>query len=213
LSAKNSAAEKLPLSFFGRSTHQVARELLGKILVSRSRGIRSTGRIVETEAYVGEIDPAAHCYRGKTPRSSIMYGPPGRAYVYFIYGMYEMLNFVTEAEGIPGAVLVRALEPLEGISAMKRRRGVAKADRELCNGPGKLCQAMGIPLAWNHKPLDSPDFHLVDDGFEWEDSGVMKSPRVGITGGTEHFWRYFPAENRFVSRVPENKKARWFRKN
>jgi DNA-3-methyladenine glycosylase len=216
-SAKSSAdkvrGQKLPVSFYRRPTRDVAVALLGKVLVSRSRGSLTSGRIVETEAYVGEIDPAAHCFRGKTPRSSVMFGPPGRAYVYFIYGMYEMLNFVTEPRGTPGAVLIRALEPVAGLSIMRMRRKKAHFDRDLCNGPGKLCQSLGIPMSWNKKRLDSPELYVVDDGFAWEDQAVLSSPRVGIKDGVEHYWRYFAAENSFVSRVRENEKARCILKN
>ncbi|MDR3607938.1 MAG: DNA-3-methyladenine glycosylase [Oligoflexia bacterium] len=212
LSEKSSAADSLPpisLSFYARPTRVVARELIGKVLISKSRGVTTFGRIVETEAYTGSGDPAAHCYAGKTPRSSVMFGAPGRAYVYFIYGMYEMLNFVTEPDGTAGAVLIRALEPLGGIAAMKRRRGAARSERDLCNGPGKLCRAFGIPMSWNKKPLDSRELRVVDDGYRFDHLKSLRvSPRVGISQGLEHYWRYFSAESPFVSRVSENRLAR-----
>jgi DNA-3-methyladenine glycosylase len=216
--AKSSAADArsprrrlVPLSFYARPTREVARELLGKVLVSRAGGMTVSGRIVETEAYRGSgEDAAAHSYRGETPRSSVMFESPGRAYVYFIYGMYEMLNFVTEPEGLPGAVLIRALEPLAGVETMRRRRPVARSLSRLCNGPGKLCRALAIPLAWNRKRLDTTELRVVDDGFVLKDVDVCESPRVGIRQGTEHYWRFFAKESPFISRAPENRLARPF---
>ncbi|MGZ3698056.1 MAG: DNA-3-methyladenine glycosylase, partial [Bdellovibrionota bacterium] len=128
----------LPVSFYARDTLEVSRDLLGKVLLIRSRRGVTAGRIVETEAY-RQDDPASHSFRGKTPRASIMFGNPGVAYVYFIYGMYEMLNFVTESHGTAGAVLIRALEPLAGEELMIKRRG-ARRTRELASGPGRLCR-------------------------------------------------------------------------
>src|SRR5258708_18064165 len=132
--------EILSRSFYTRPAIEVARSLLGKILVHG----KAAGRIVETEAYLGETDPAAHAFRGRTNRTEVIYGPPGHAYVYFIYGMYECLNLVAEPEGTPGCVLIRALEPLEGIELMRTRRPTAKNDTELASGPGRLTLALGI---------------------------------------------------------------------
>ncbi len=182
--------------------------LLGKILsVASPEGITS-GRIVETEAYRGD-DPASHSHAGKTPRTTVMFGEPGVAYVYFIYGMYEMLNFVTEPDGEAGAVLIRAVEPLGGEALMKKRRPV-KTRRDFTNGPGKLCRAMGVQMSHNGEKLSGPHLFVTQDGFKV--SQVMASPRVGITQGTQSMWRYFIEGNEFVSRVPENRKSFRLRK-
>lgn len=147
----------LPQSFFARDTITVARELVGcELLVTAQDGTEVTGRIVEVEAYEGENDPASHAGRGRTPRSEIMFGPAGIAYVYLIYGMHHCLNFVTDAEGTAGAVLVRAIEPLSGRLTMVKRRGLDPdrvGDRDLSAGPGRLCQALAIDLAWNGLPI------------------------------------------------------------
>ena len=154
----------LTQSFFARDTITVARELVGCVLcVTSGDGVEVSARIVEVEAYEGGNDPASHAGRGRTPRSEIMFGPAGYAYVYLIYGMHHCLNFVTEKEGIAGAVLIRALDPLTGRETMARRRGYEDPgvrDRNLCSGPGRLCQSLGIDIFWNGLPvaegLDSP---------------------------------------------------------
>jgi DNA-3-methyladenine glycosylase len=139
---------RLTRDFFARPTLEVARQLVGMVLVGGCGGEQAAGRIVEAEAYLGEDDPASHAAGGVTPRSAVMFGPAGRAYVYFIYGMHHCLNVVTEPEGRAGAVLIRALEPVAGQTVMAGRRGRIPP-RQLCNGPGKLCQALGIDLAYN----------------------------------------------------------------
>ncbi|MCM2322590.1 MAG: DNA-3-methyladenine glycosylase [Oligoflexia bacterium] len=209
LSRNGSAKGKLlPAEFFAPCTLEVARALLGKLLVVRSGAAEVMARIVETEAYRGD-DPASHSSRGRTPRTSIMFGPPGRAYVYFIYGMYEMLNFVTEPEGLPGAVLIRAAEPLAGEELMRRRRPTARSSRDLTSGPGKLCQALGIRLSHNGQPLQGPRLEVRDDGYQ--PGPVSCSPRVGINAGQERFWRFFLTGHPFVSRARENALARSWR--
>lgn len=212
----NASGRLLKKSFYERDTVRVARELLGKILLVRQRptfawddaraGV-TAGRIVETEAYHGG-DPASHSSRGETPRCAIMFGEPGVAYVYFIYGMYEMLNFVTEKKGYPGAVLIRAVEPLVGEALMARRRkGQARAlaRNQLTSGPGKLCLAMGIRMGDNGASLRGPRLAVVDDG--WRPADILASPRVGISAGKEHYWRYMVSGNGFVSRAPQNASA------
>ncbi len=193
--------QALPRSFYDRGTLEVARDLLGKLLVVRSnpaygwddpRAGVTHGRVVETEAYHG-TDPASHSARGLTPRNSIMFGEPGVAYIYFIYGMYEMLNFVTESEGYPGAVLIRALEPVSGIT-------------RTTNGPGRLCRAMSIRMSHKGESLQGPVFYVLDDGVR--PRSVMRSPRVGINVGKEPLWRFFVDGNSHVSRAPENRLAR-----
>ena len=201
------ARVKLSRGFYGRDTLLVARDLLGKILIVDTKAGRTACRLVETEAYQGD-DPASHSCRGETSRTKVMFGHPGVAYVYFIYGMYEMLNFVTERKGYPGAVLIRAGEPLEGEELMIRRRSKAA---HLTNGPGKLCRAMGVELSHNGAALSGPNLMVVDDGFR--PKRVSVSPRVGITAGKEKFWRFFITDNPHVSRAPQNKLARNSRGN
>lgn len=198
----------LPQAFYERSTLAVARDLLGKVLWVRAnpdfpfddpRAEVTAGRIVETEAYFGD-DPASHSARGETPRAAIMFGNPGVAYVYFIYGMYEMLNFVTEPAGSPGAVLIRAVEPVFGLPLMERRRGFPKS--RLANGPGKLCRAMGIQMAHNGLSLSGPVFRVCDDGYRPD--SISSSGRIGIRKATEKPWRFFTTGHSDVSKVPKN---------
>lgn len=203
-------ALSLPRKFYERSSLDVAQALLGKTLHVISREGLTSGRIVETEAY-RENDPASHSHIGKTPRTSIMFGTPGRAYVYFIYGMYEMLNFVTEPEGQAGAVLVRAVEPLAGENLMQKRRPV-KTKCDFTNGPGKLCRAMGVRMSHNGEALQGPHIFVTESEESIPVGRVLASPRVGISKGTESLWRYFIQDSAFVSRVPENKKSIVFRK-
>jgi DNA-3-methyladenine glycosylase len=173
----------------------VAPWLLNKVLV---RGDRA-GRIVEVEAYKGESDPASHAYRGLTPRTAVMFGPPGYLYVYFTYGMHWCANVVCETDGVAGAVLIRALSPLEGIPAMQQARPAARRERDLCNGPAKLCQALGITGDDNGTDLLSPirggsggqtAVRLVDDRTA-PPSVPEVGTRIGIRVGTEHPWRYW----------------------
>lgn len=165
----------LPRAFYDRPTVEVARDLLGKLLVHG----RAAGRIIETEAYLGERDPAAHAYRGPTPRTRVLYGPPGHAYVYFIYGMHECLNLVAEPEGSPGCVLIRALEPWAGIGQMRRRRPRARTLADLASGPGKLTLAMGITR--RHNGCDVTAGVLTVRRFPFEPPiEVEAGPRVGV---------------------------------
>jgi DNA-3-methyladenine glycosylase len=186
-----SPAPKLRRSFFSRSVHDVAPELIGACLLVNGVG----GRIVEVEAY-HHTDPAAHSYRGPTERNAVMFGPPGVAYVYRSYGIHWCLNFVCEAEGSASAVLIRALEPTAGLAAMRRRRGLADG-RLLCSGPGKLCQALGVTLRHNGLPLDKPPFEL---RARKETPEIVVGPRIGITKAVEHPWRYGLKGSRFLSK-------------
>ncbi len=136
----------LPRSFYNRPTEQVARDLLGKLIVHRVGRQTLAGHIVECEAYLGGGDQAAHSYAGLTPRTKVIFGPPGHAYVYFVYGVHHCLNLIAQPDGTPGCVLIRALEPVEGLDEMRRRRPKAKRSRDLASGPGKLTQALGITL-------------------------------------------------------------------
>lgn len=201
----------LPRAFYVRPTLTVARDLLGCRMVHETDEGRTAGRIVEVEAYHGEDDPACHAAAGLTRRTAPLYGPPGYAYVYFIYGMYHCLNAVTRAEGLPSAVLIRALEPVEGHELMRRRRagrrgtgGPTISDRGLCDGPGKLCVALGITLAHNRLDLTRPPLWIEPDRKPAE---VVWTPRVGIQVGTERFWRCFAVDSAHVSRSRLNRQA------
>jgi DNA-3-methyladenine glycosylase len=187
----------LPRSFFDRDTLIVARELIGQTVVRRVGRRFLAGRIVETEAYIGEDDPACHAARGLTPRTRVMYGPPGYSYVYFTYGMHFMLNVVCEKQGFPAAVLIRAVEPVAGIERMRTLRDVP-ADCALTNGPAKLCMALSIDLR-----LNSVDLTCVRSPLQIAEGTpvgrVEWSSRVGIREGTEKMWRCFLPGSRFVS--------------
>ena len=193
---------RLDHSFFERDTQQVARDLLGRRLVRVAKGQRLTGLIVEVEAYIGEDDLACHASRGRTNRTQVMYGPAGRSYVYFIYGMYHCLNVVTEREGFPAAVLIRALAPEEGTKVMRlNRRG--QPDRNLTNGPGKLCQALGIDRALNDVDLATHEALFLEEGTPAPHRQIAASPRIGLNvagWAADVHWRYYVASNPHVSR-------------
>lgn len=189
----------LPRSFYNRPTLTVARELLGAHLIHQLNDhLYLIGKIVETEAYIGEDDPACHAARGRTNRTEIMYGPPGYAYIYFIYGMYYCLNAVTEREGFPAAVLIRAVEPLEGIEQMRRFRHNASF-HQLSNGPGKLCQAFALDKTLNGVDLCGKEL-FITTGNPLREEEIVITPRIGIRMGQEHHWRFFIRGNPFVSR-------------
>jgi len=191
----------LPLSFYARDTEEVARDLLGAVLCTVTPDGIAAGRIVETEAYLGEHDAACHASAGLTARTRWLYGPPGRAYVYFIYGMYWCFNAVTRAEGLPSAVLVRALEPVEGVGLMRARRGQPARARDLTNGPGKLCGALGITGALNGLRLDRPPLSI-RSGSSVPDSQVVVTPRIGIRRAEDWPLRWAVRDSEFVSRTP-----------
>ena len=172
---------------------------MGAILECRTDSGLASGIIVETEAYIGEQDAACHAAVGRTRRTEPLYGPPGIAYVYFIYGMHWCINAVTRAEGLPSAVLIRALEPLKGIPLMRRRRPKARSDRELTNGPGKLCAALGIDRRMNGLPLQRYPV-VIRAGDIVADNDVVITPRVGITQAADWPLRFFVRDNAFVSR-------------
>jgi DNA-3-methyladenine glycosylase len=182
--------------FFARYAPDVAQELLGCVLVRRVEGRTLSGKIVEVEAYRGSDDPASHSYRGPTKRSSIMFGEGGHAYVYFTYGNHWLLNFTAEPEGQPGAILIRALEPLEGIERMAKNRRVPEVGN-LTNGPGKLTKALSIDGAFNGEDaVKSRRLYVLD-----RDRPVpfRASSRIGVSKGQEQQWRYFVEGNPFVS--------------
>jgi DNA-3-methyladenine glycosylase len=188
---------RLPRAFYDRPTLAVARDLVGKVLVHRRQGASTSGIIVEAEAYIGEDDPACHAAPGRTRRNEPLYGPPGFSYVYLNYGIHCLVNVVTEAEHSPAAVLIRALEPLDGIATMRRRRAremkgrrasrVSLATHDLCRGPGNLTMAMGITLAGNRLDLEGDRLFVEDCGLSV--GPVVWGPRIGIRVGTDRLWR------------------------
>ena len=204
-SASNCVARKsLPRSFFARPTLVVTRELVGTVLVHETPAGLASGVIVETEAYIGESDPACHAAPGPTTRNAPLYGPPGMAYVYLNYGIHYLVNAVTEAEGWPAAVLIRALEPFEGEPLMRRRRakGTGKRAAEyesvaLCRGPGNLTRALGISLRQNLRDLTASDLRIEDAGLPARE--VAWSRRIGINVGVEQEWRCYAVDSAAVS--------------
>jgi len=181
----------LKRSFFGRSVHEVAPDLIGATLLVNGVG----GVIAEVEAY-HHTDPAAHSFRGPTPRNNVMFGPPGFSYVYRSYGIHWCINFVCEKQGSASAVLIRALEPTHGIPAMRRRRGLQE-ERSLCSGPGKLCEALAITIAHNELPLDMPPIALHARIGKPE---IVSGVRIGITKAVELPWRYGLKGSKFLSK-------------
>ena len=189
-------------SFYARPTLKVARDLIGTVLEHHSADGLASGIIVETEAYIGEDDPACHAAAGLTPRTAPLYGPPGLAYVYFNYGMHYLVNAVTEREGFPGACLIRALEPLDGVALMRERRMARRAapvrrDADLCRGPANLTQALGIDLSQNRTSLTASALRIVDRGFVR--GPIAWSSRIGIRVGVEHAWRAYVVGHPSVS--------------
>ncbi len=187
----------IPQEFYNRPTMNVARDLLGKTFVIRSEKSICSGRIVETEAYLPDNDPACHAFRGKTPRNKVMFGDPGMSYVYFCYGIHWMFNAVTEDEGKGAAVLIRAVEPIEGIAIMQKRR--KKSDiKELTNGPAKICQAFNISKIHNGSPLFSESLNtpmIFESNFT--PNNIIVTPRIGLSVGTEMKARFVIEKNTF----------------
>lgn len=191
---------KLTRPFYDRATVDVARQLLGKYLVRKHPDGTTVGKIVETEAYVGPEDRASHASRGRTPRTEIMFGPPGIAYVYLIYGFYHCLNIVTERADYPAAVLIRAVEPVEGIPLMQSRRRIDEA-KNLASGPGKLCQAFAIDLSLNGADACGDLIYVEDRGEDL--SGIVTKPRVGVDYAGKWKrkpWRFLIRASAFVSK-------------
>jgi len=189
----------LPRSFYDRETEVVARDLLGTVLECETNDGVASGVIVETEAYLGEHDLACHAAVGRTARTEHLYGPPGISYVYFIYGMYWCFNAVTRAQGSPSAVLVRALEPLEGLSLMHERRPRIKNNVDLTNGPGKLCTALGITGTMSGKSLQRKPL-VIREGERVSDDNVEITARIGITKSADWPLRWIIRGNKYVSR-------------
>jgi DNA-3-methyladenine glycosylase len=184
-------SRRLRKEFFARSVHKVAPELIGATLLFNGAG----GIIVEVEAY-HHTDPAAHSYVGRTERNAVMFGPPGYLYVYRSYGIHWCMNFVCERDGSASAVLIRAIEPTHGLPAMTKRRGTDEV-RQLCSGPGKICQALGITRAENGLALDEKPFELF---AREEKASVVRGPRIGITKAVEKPWRYGQKGSKFLSK-------------
>jgi DNA-3-methyladenine glycosylase len=196
--------DALRRDFYARPTLEVARALIGKVLVHKTAAGSAAGMIVEVEAYIGEADPACHAAPGPTARNAPLYGPPGIAYVYLNYGIHNLVNAVTEPEGSPAAVLIRALEPVDGESLMRRRRahgngrtGASFETWELCRGPGNLTRALGISLKQNRQDLTASALRIEDWGLPAPD--VDWSRRIGINVGLESEWRVYAAGNPAVS--------------
>jgi DNA-3-methyladenine glycosylase len=200
----NPKLTRLPRSFYLRPTIQVAKNLLGKYFIRKFRGATLVGKIVETEAYCGAIDPASHAYRGKTKRNEVMFGNGGFLYVYFTYGMHFCANVVTGPEGIGEAVLIRAVEPVRGIETMMKNRFRVSSPKfrvvsDLTNGPAKFCQAFAIGRKQNGTDLLGDEIYIAD-GETIPAGKIGRSSRIGITNGKERNWRFFVKGNRWVSR-------------
>ncbi len=179
---------RLSRRFYARPTLEVAADLLGRKFVHESEEGVASGRIVEVEAYCGELDPGSHAFRGETPRNSVMFGPPGHLYVYFTYGMHFCCNVVCESDGVAGAVLLRAIEPVEGIDLMKERRGV-EGIRDLARGPARLCQALGIDRLQNGADLTVPPIWI--EQRRRVVGEIKSSPRIGLRPGIDQPWRFY----------------------
>ena len=191
---------RLPRSFYARRATAVAPDLLGRVLVRRTaNGIRLAARIVETEAYEPH-DPASHAYRGQTARNAVMFGAPGHLYVYLTYGMHHCMNAVTGRVGEGMAVLLRSAEPIDGVDVMRERRAREPA-RDLCSGPAKLCQAFGVDRAFDGADLVRDSELWIAEGTPVSDARIVAGPRVGIRVGKEYAWRFWVADDQFVSRV------------
>jgi DNA-3-methyladenine glycosylase len=196
--------EFLPPEFFRKDTIRVAKELLGKLIIKKERNNYISGRIVETEAYLGDNDPACHAYRRITPRNSVMFEDGGKIYVYFIYGNYYCFNVVTERKGTGSAVLIRAVEPYSGVNLMKKRRNQVKSEYGLTNGPAKFCLAFGIDRRYNGMDLNGGKISIAKT-TSIERINAVITRRIGIKEGAEYPYRFFVKNNPFVSNHILNK--------
>ena len=195
--------QKLPLSFYLRNdVLKIAKELLGKVLVTNWNNEYTSGRIVETEAYAGETDKASHASKGKTSRTEVMFDEGGKAYVYLCYGIHQMFNIVTNKKGKPDAVLIRAVEPIDGIDIMLKRTGKKKADETLTRGPGNAGKAFGFYTSQCGVLLNSNELFIADDGFKVPKSMILTSPRIGVDYAGEHagwHYRFYIRGSKYVS--------------
>ena len=195
--------KKLPLSFYLRDdVVQIAKELIGKVLVTNWNGEFTSGRIVETEAYAGEIDKASHASRGITPRTKVMYGEGGKAYVYLCYGIHQMFNIVTNKTGTPHAILIRGVEPIEGINIMLKRTGKKKFDETIARGPGNVGKAFGFHTSQCGVSLIDDELYILDDGYNVSTSMIATSKRIGVDYAGDHaewHFRFYLKGSKFVS--------------
>jgi DNA-3-methyladenine glycosylase len=195
--------KKLPLSFYRRhDVVTIARELLGKVLVTNWEGQCTSGRIVETEAYAGDVDQASHAFRGRTPRTRVMFEEGGRAYVYLCYGIHQMFNIVTNRQDVPHAILIRALEPLKGIDIMLERTGKKTLDHTLTRGPGNVGRALGFHTSQCGTKLNGNEIYILDDGFHVSEEMMGISSRIGVEyAGKDAIlpYRFFVRGNKYVS--------------
>jgi DNA-3-methyladenine glycosylase len=195
--------QKLPHSFYLRNdVVKIAKELLGKVLVTNWNNEYTSGRIVETEAYAGEIDKASHASKGKTARTSVMFEEGGTAYIYLCYGIHEMFNIVTNKSGVPHAILIRAVEPIDGIDIMLRRTGKKKLDETLTRGPGNVGKAFGFHRSQCGFSLQSDELYVADDGYKADKKSIISSPRIGVAYAGDHaLWdyRFYIRGNKYVS--------------
>lgn len=201
--------KKLPLSFYLRDdVVTIAKELLGKVLVTNFHGEKTSGRIVETEAYAGQLDKASHASKGRTARTEVMFGEGGRAYVYLCYGIHQMFNIVTATEGVAHAVLVRAVEPIEGRDIMLQRTGKTTWDNNITSGPGRVGKAFGFHTSQCGLSLQGDAMFIGDDGFVVTEKNLVASPRIGVDYAGEHaewYYRFYLRESKFVSKGPSPK--------
>lgn len=195
--------QKLALSFYLRNdVLKIAKELLGKVLVTNWNNEYTSGRIMETEAYAGETDRASHASKGRTARTEVMFNEGGKAYVYLCYGVHQMFNIVTNKEGSPDAVLIRAIEPIEGIDVMLRRTGKKKLDETLTRGPGNVGKAFGFHTSQCGLQLNSEELFIADDGFKISKTMIGTSPRIGVGYAGKHaelHYRFFVKGSKYVS--------------
>jgi DNA-3-methyladenine glycosylase len=195
--------QKLPLEFYLRDdVVQIAKDLLGKVLVTAWDGVRTSGRIVETEAYAGEIDKASHASKGRTKRTGVMYETGGNAYVYLCYGIHQMFNIVTNVDGVPHAVLIRGIEPLEGIDTMLQRTGKKTLDATLTRGPGNVGKALGFHVSQCGISLNGDQLYIEDDGYVLDGNEIVAAPRIGVAYAGDHaLWdyRFYIRGNKYVS--------------
>lgn len=195
--------KKLPAPFYLRDdVVQIAKELLGKVLITNWSNEYTSGRIVETEAYAGEVDRASHAFRGKTPRTAVMFEEGGTAYVYLCYGIHQMFNIVTNKQGRPHAILIRAVEPVEGIPVMMRRTGKKVLDETLTRGPGNVGKAFGFHTSQCGLSLQRNEMYIADDGYQVDEASIIASPRIGVAYAGEDAllpYRFYIKGSKYVS--------------